>query len=309
MSDAPLPLLVVAFCTYKRAHRLPALVAALRAQESPVPFGILAVNNNSPDDTLAVLEELSGAPGAPLTFVTEFEQGIVAARNRALTEADEADFLIFIDDDEMPEQGLVANAYHALTLEGADCVGGRVRVDFAGHHRPRWLSDELLGFLAEVDYGPEPFWIENDKTPIWTANIAYRMAFLRKHGLRFDARYSRIGNDIGGGEDAIMFRALLAGGARIRYRPDMITMHYVEDWRLQRGYFLRLHYRAGLRRGRYELPTYDRLVLGFPPFLLGQIFAQLKRALLIQFTRREGALRQWMNVMHAIGCARGYAAR
>ncbi len=40
-------LLTFAFCTYNRADRLRTLVAAMRAQACPVPFEILAINNNS----------------------------------------------------------------------------------------------------------------------------------------------------------------------------------------------------------------------------------------------------------------------
>lgn len=46
-----MPKLIVAFCTYNRASRLPALVNALRQQACPLPFEILAANNNSLDNT------------------------------------------------------------------------------------------------------------------------------------------------------------------------------------------------------------------------------------------------------------------
>lgn len=44
--------------------------------------------------------------------------------------------------------------------------------------------------------------------PIWACNIAYRTA-LFKDGLLFDQRYNRKSKGIGGGEDAMMFQALL----------------------------------------------------------------------------------------------------
>ena len=76
-----------AFCTYNRSDRLEALVAAMRAQQCAEPFEILVINNNSSDDTLAVLERLAAQPGVPLRYVTESTQGIVPARNRGLAEA------------------------------------------------------------------------------------------------------------------------------------------------------------------------------------------------------------------------------
>jgi len=305
-----MPKFIVAFCTYNRAARLPELVNALRQQTCPLPFEILAVNNNSQDSTLAVLEQLAREPGANLRYVTEIEPGIVPARNRAIEECLAADYMLFLDDDELPQPGLLHAAYDAIVNDGAQCAGGRVEVDFTPHGRPAWLEDDLLGFLAEVKHGDTPFWVTDDSTPIWTANITYDMRLFRDDlALRFDKRYNREGADVGGGEDAAMFRTLLARGTKIRYRPDMAVWHFVEPWRLKRSYFLKLHYRAGLRVGRHELPAYPRTLFGIPPFLVAQCVQQSLKALGMQLTGQPGALRQAMNATHAMGCLVGYRYR
>ena len=303
-------MLTFAFCTYKRSGRLARLVAAMRAQQCLEPFEILAVNNNSPDDTLHVLERLARLPGAPLRYVTETEQGIVPARNRALAEAMGSDILVFIDDDELPLSGLLLAAANAVRSEGARCAGGRVSVDFSSLSRPPWLGHELLGFLAEVQHGSTPLWITDESTPIWTANVAYDMSLFRDDpSLRFDSRYNRRGSVAGGGEDVMMFRALLARGVPIRYRPDMAVLHAVEPWRLRRRYFLNIHYRAGLQYGRFELAEYPRCVLGVPPFLVGQLLRQCLKTVAIAARGRGGVLRQAMNVAHAWGVIVGCAQR
>jgi glycosyltransferase involved in cell wall biosynthesis len=306
------PAITVAFCTYKRADRLDRLVAALRAQSCPVPFDILAVNNNSPDDTLAVLAALQNQPGAPLRVVTETAPGIVPARNRALAEAQHSDYLVFIDDDELPHPGLLDAAYDALAHEGADCAGGRVIIDFAPHEQPKWLGDDLMGFLAAIDHGKQAFWITSAATPVWTSNIAYRMAYLREHDLRFDARYNRQGasaSGSGGGEDMVMLRRLLDLGAKIRYRPDMAVDHGVEPWRLAPRYFLRLHYLAGVRAGQNELPDYPRKLFGVPPFLVRQCFNHALKTLGLFLSGKPGLVRQAMNTTHALGSLQGYRKR
>jgi glycosyltransferase involved in cell wall biosynthesis len=303
-------MLTFAFCTYNRADRLDRLVTAMREQACPVPFEILAVNNNSRDDTAAVLDRLAGRPGAPLRWVNEPVQGIVAARNRALDEAIGSDILVFIDDDELPLPGLLAGAADAILNEGAQCAGGRVEVDFSRVRRPPWLEDNLLGFLAAVDHGPEPFWIADHGTPLWTANIAYDMRLFREdQALRFDRRYDRVGDGVGGGEDAIMLRTLVERGARVRYRPDMAVLHDVESWRLRRRYFLRLHYRAGQRYGQFEAADFPHRLAGVPPFLVAQFFRQLGRSLTMTVSRRRGTLRQGMNAAHALGTLIGYRRR
>lgn len=302
--------LVFAFCTYNRASRLPALIRAMRLQSCPADVEILAINNNSRDDTLLVLQLLAQESGAPLRIVTETRQGIVAARNRALAEAAEADILVFIDDDELPLPGTLEAAYHAIVVEGAQCVGGRLVVDFEDHPRPRWLGDELLGFLGALDYGDSPFWIKDRTTPVWTGNIAYDMRVFRTHPeLRFDHRFDRVGEAMGGGEDAAMFASLLALGVRIRYQPEMLMRHFVEPSRLKPGYFLRLHYMAGVRRGQYQLPQFSKKLFGVPPFLLGQFLRQSVNTAMLALRSGPAIVRQAMNAAHALGLVVGYAKR
>lgn len=302
--------LTFAFCTYNRADRLDALVAAMRAQACPLPFDILAVNNNSGDHTEAELQRLAALPGATLRHVTETKQGIVPARNRAIAESLDRDILVFIDDDELPEPGLLTAACDALMREGARCVGGAVRVDFSPHVRPRWLGKELLGFLAEVDHGDQPLWLTDDSRLLWTANIAYDMSLFRDDpDLRFDRRYNRIGADVGGGEDAAMFRTLVSRGVPIRYRPDMVTRHFVEAWRLHRRYFLRLHYRAGERFGQYAMQDVGGGPLGVPPFMIRQWLEHTLRWGIMLLGRHPQSVRQGMNASHALGSLVGYRRR
>lgn len=294
------PRVVVAFCTYNRAERLPGLVAALRTQRCDEPFEILAVDNNSADGTQQVLRQLAMLEGLRLRFVKETTQGIVPARNRVLTEASSAEYLLMLDDDEIPAPGWVQAGISALRDEGLECAGGRVRVRFEPGDRPRWLGDELLGFLAEVDHGDQPFRIVDVSTPVWTANVAYQTS-LFADGLKFDPRYSRVGKGVGGGEDVVMFETLVRKGRRMGYRPDMVVEHCVEAWRLRRRYFLRLHYTSGLRAGMYSTQVSGRTFLGVPLYLYRQAANQGFRV--VQHAGLNGGrwLRQAMTFAHTCG--------
>lgn len=222
----------------------------------------------------------------------------------------DSDILVFVDDDEMPFPGLLEAACKAILQENADCAGGRVQVDFSEISRPAWLEDNLLGFLAEVNHGSHAFWIQDDSTPVWTSNIAYRMAIFRNDpSLRFDSRYNREGADIGGGEDAIMLANLLARNLRIRYCPDMVVSHNVETWRLKRSYFLKLHYKAGVQYGQYEMEKFQPGILGFPNFLFGQALSKFRITMANLLLGKPGTLRLAMNFTHAAGSIVGYRNR
>jgi len=297
----------VAICSYNRCQNLPALVSALRKQKAPIAFEILVVDNNSDDDTQRVLTGLAGQAGAPLRFVREQKQGITYARNRAIEECLGSTYMAFIDDDELPQEGFIASAYDSLSSEDAECVGGAVEIALTDEERPKWLVKELLGFLAEVDHGTKAFWIMDRSSPVWTCNIAYRMEIFRDNpDLRFDSRFNREGQGVGGGEDAMMFLALLDAGKRIRYRPDMKVSHFVESWRLKRSYFLKLHFVAGRRFGQFKTPDYPRTVYGVPPFMLVNVVRDCYRAILL-FIQGKPALRQAMNATYACGLVLGRA--
>ncbi|HEY9099970.1 MAG TPA: glycosyltransferase [Thiobacillus sp.] len=302
--------LTVSFCTFKRAHRLEKLVAALRAQACPIPFEILVINNNSPDDTLKVLSALQQQSGAPLRVVTESEPGIVPARNRALNESINQDILVFLDDDELPQPGFLAAAHDAIVNEGAHCVGGRIDIDYTPCTRPGWLDDEVAGFLGMLDHGTTAFWLDDDTRPIWSGNTAYSLPYFRERpNLRFDTRYNRTGDGVGGGEDAMMLRSLLALGAKIRYRPDMAVWHAVDPWKLNRRYFIHLHYQAGIRQAQFGMPDFPTSFLGFPLFMLRQLSKHLLSTLTLFLTGKPGLIRQAMNTSNALGAIVGYRRR
>jgi len=299
--------ITIAVCTYNRAHNLPNLVAELRKQTCPIPYEILFIVNNSTDNTIEVLEKLARQPGAKLRFTNEPEQGIAYARNRAITECMDSDYMLFIDDDELPSSiHMVEAAAIELEKGEAQCVGGKVTVDFGNNTRPKWLVDELLGFYAEINYGDKSFVIHDESTPIWTSIIAYDMRiFHNKNGLCFDVRYNRQGGGIGGGEDVMMFRKMLELGIIMKYLPDMGVLHHVEPWRMNRCYFLRLHFISGRKIGQYELPDYTTTFFGVPPFLITQFVKHLLKSLVFYLKMDKQYVRQWMNAAHSLGMIYG----
>lgn len=300
-------LITVAICTYNRAERLSQLVSALRAQRCPISFEILTVDNNSSDNTHEVLSDLAACGGAPLRYVREVRQGIVYARNRAIEEA-HGTYLAFIDDDETPDRRWLEAAVDALEREEADCAGGEIRACLPVIRRPAWLEENLMGFLGDVRYGSVPFWITDRSTPVWSGNVAYRMSVF-SDGLRFDHRYNREGEGIGGGEDEILFKTLLERRARIRYRPDMVIDHHIDRWKLKRRYFLKLHFIAGRKYGLYSVGDYERAIMGIPLYMFAQAARQWGKALIKFLKNEQGMLRQAMNGAHATGMIIGRMQR
>jgi glycosyltransferase involved in cell wall biosynthesis len=265
---------------------------------------ILVVDNNSTDGTRELVNNLTVRVGVVLRYVHEPTVGIPYARNRAIEEALDGDYLAFIDADELPGPGWLAAAVDALMNEGADCVGGEIRVELPGVKSPGWLTEQLTCFLGRLDHGNTPFWITDQSTPVWSGNVAYKTCIFRG-GQRFDIRYNRSGKGVGGGSDAIMFRELLAQGLRMRYRPDMIIYHLVEKEKLKRSYFIRLHYTAGKKFGEFQMPAYGRSLFGIAPFMIRQLLTQTGRAMAMIIRRDTETVRQVMNAAYAAGTITG----
>jgi hypothetical protein len=89
----------------------------------------------------------------------------------------------------------------------------------------------------------------------------------------------------------------------------MAILHAVESWRLKRRFFLCLHYRAGKRCGKFELPDYPRKLLGVPPFPVSRVIRRFLKTVPMALSARPGLLRQAMNIAHACGTVVGYGQR
>lgn len=305
-----MPSLTVAVCTYNRAGRLPKLIESLRALAAPIPFEILIVNNNSTDDTLEVLKRLAIPHPVALRVVTETRQGIPYARNRAVEECLDRDYMLFMDDDQLPEAHWIEAAINAFETTNADCLGGRIMVRVPGDHPPKWLRPSVLGFLGALDHGTKRFRIQDTSTPIWSGNVGYRMSLFREHPeIRFDTRYNRAGVGIGGGEDVIMFRTLLERGFALHYVPEMAVDHFVEEWKMHRRYFLKLHFVSGRKQGQHEENQYARTLFGVPPFLIAKTFRDFFSGLGAYLRSDPDALRTLMTASHTAGTVWGMVLR
>ena len=182
-------------------------------------------------------------------------------------------------------------------------MGGPIDVHFVDGERPKWLRDELLGFIGRIDYGPATEWLDDPTTPIFGGNFAFRRTVFDRIG-RFDAGLGRRGRANVGGEDTEIYQRLRAAGCKVRWVPGARIFHRIQATKLKRNYFLDLHYRQGLsdgeraRQGRSRIP---------PAYLLPQL-GRAARAALAQ-RRKEGAdasLRKEMNVAHFIGYIVGW---
>ena len=299
------PLVTVALCTHNHLDRLKTTLAALRALQGPAEgWELLVIDNRCTDGTAEYLARPGWQPAsAPARAVREEKLGLSNARNCAIDHAT-GEYILFIDDDETPHESWLCA--HAATMRQSqpDAQGGPIDVLFADGQRPLWLQDELLGFVGKIDHGGGERWLTDPDTPIFGGNFAFKRSVFEHIG-RFDNSLGRLGRANVGGEDIEIYERLLRAGRQVRWVPGAAIYHRIDASKLQRSYFLDLHYRHGRTEGARKRGARNRL----PPLY---VLPQLMRAMRTAFARRFGggaatSLRSEMNVAYFLGFLQGWA--
>ena len=254
MSTSPeAPSVVVAVPTRDRLERLSGLLPQLRRQvaDAQVRGELLVVDNSANASAREV------ATGAGARYVHEPRPGLASVRNRILDETADADWLVLIDDDELPSPGWLAELLQVQRMLDVDVVAG-----------PAVLVLPPDAPRALVASGLFDDWRPQHPTgryhgAVHTNNVLIRAATVRSSGVRFDAEFDR-----SGGEDTDFFWALRDRGARIGWAADAVVTEAVHADRLQ--------VRAVLRRQLVTAATYVRIERRHRPATV--VLRQLARA-------------------------------
>lgn len=290
--------LTLSICTHNHLAALKQTLTGLHDLHPPQgAWELLIVDNASPDGTGAWLAQGGWQRiGIDCRVVQENRLGVAHARNRALAEA-KGEYVVFLDDDETPEIDWLVNLEQIIDAYHPAAIGGRIRA-LLPNSRPDWLTDELLGFLGELDYGPVERALTEISTPIFTGNaVFHRQTVLDAGG--FDGNLGRRGNIQSGGEDTELYQRLISLKKTVRWAPKAIIHHRIEPWKLRRTYFLQLHFRQGRMEGARKRGAASRIP---PLYLIPQLARAYGRAFMQRF--KQGAhhsLRQEMNAAYFVG--------
>jgi len=214
------PRITVAIPTYNRAEFLRQTLAGLAQQNYPRDqFEVLVIDNNSRDDTQAVVASFSAARPAP-RHVLEPRQGLDFARNRAIAEARGA-IIVFADDDILMEPDWLAQItapFAADVQSRVGAVGGEV-VPVFPDGLPPWVAEWHGPLAFRTDAGP----LLSRQIPMG-ANLAFPKWAFEKVGLFHTALDRAAGNYFSGG-DSEMVRRLRQAGLEVWFAPRAVVRH------------------------------------------------------------------------------------
>jgi glucosyl-dolichyl phosphate glucuronosyltransferase len=242
--------ITVILCTFNRSQSLARALESVAKSKvpDPVAWEVLVVDNNSRDQTRAVVEEFCRQHPGRFRYLFEPRQGLSQARNRGIREA-QGDILAFMDDDVTVEPTWLQNLTANLQDSEWSGAGGRILPE-RSFSPPSWLSLEgpyaMGGVLDFFDRGKKP---DDIDWPPYGTNMAFRRQMFEKYG-GFRIDLGRCGDDLLCCEDTEFGRRLVAAGERLRYEPSAIVYHPVPENRLQKGYFLAWYFGLGRSKVR-----------------------------------------------------------
>jgi glucosyl-dolichyl phosphate glucuronosyltransferase len=242
----------ILICTYNRAPLLRETLAAMQQMKKPdnCAVDIIIVDNNSTDNTSAVVQQVSRTTRFPITLLQERRQGKSFALNTGLAVAT-GDVLALTDDDVLPAVEWLAKMVEDFRTQRVNFVFGKVLPRWTQTPPPELLTppaQAIWGPLAIVDYGDEPQHYRVDskgqRLPIG-ANIGFlRSALVTIGGWRTDL--GKVNNTLISGEDHEIFTRLRRHGLYAGYYdPDVSVRHYVPASRMTRRYFRKWFYWCG----------------------------------------------------------------
>src|SRR5262249_35027180 len=155
---------------------------------------LIIVDNNSTDDTRAVVADFGRVSGIKVRYIFEAQQGLCYARNTGIKAA-KGEIIAFTDDDVTVDPQWLRRLTSAF--EQFECLGvaGKI-VPVWPYQKPLWLQMEgpirLMSVIVSFDLGEELCEIV---IPPFGANMAFRKVAFEKYGF-FRTDLDRSGNDL-----------------------------------------------------------------------------------------------------------------
>ena len=238
-------MITLIICTYNREKYIGPLLDSIAKNDYPTSdYEIVLVDNNCTDNTREVCEQFATThPEIRLRYVVETEQGLSAARNKGIEEA-QGDIIIYVDDDALVDADYIRiYAEHFATHPETMAAGGPIEPLYETEE-PKWMSPYTKALLtAWMNYGDKVREYPNGRYP-GGGNAAYRKVVFEKVGL-FNTELGRKGSALLASEEKDIFDKMRALGMQVLYLPTPVLHHIIPQAKLEEDYFNRLTLQIG----------------------------------------------------------------
>ncbi len=230
--------IAVCVATYRRPERLARLLESLSRMSfrkwPDLDVAVVVVDNDAAGSARAVVEAYRSRIAWPVTYARERVQGISYARNRAIRLALErgADFVAFVDDDEVVAEAWLDELVDVQARYDADIVAGPVL--------PRY-EPGTPGWVARGRFFEQPRHATGAPLAFAaTNNVLIASRLVGAPGSGFDESFA-----LTGGEDTHFFMRAREAGARIVWADRAVVEDAVPVARATARWILQRHFREG----------------------------------------------------------------
>jgi glycosyltransferase involved in cell wall biosynthesis len=234
-ASAAQPLTAVAIATRRRPEALDRLLRVLATEYGPQKSISLVVIDNDPlGSSRKVVEELRARFVGPVIYRVEPQEGFASVRNASVAAAAGVEYVVFIDDDEVPEPGWLNQLHDARQRFGADVVAGVTIAEFPPG-TPGWFrkSGVMSSEQPKLETGASMMWCA-------TGNTLVAYSVFESIPEWFDVRF-----DATGGEDTHFFSRAHTAGFRIIWTNDARVRELIPLQRTKTSWILRRAARTG----------------------------------------------------------------
>lgn len=235
----------VAVCviTCRRPEGLQRLLCALNDltfRSEPPDIEVIVVDNDADNSAASVCDSLRRDLNWPLRYEVEPQRGIPFARNRAVARAaDTADFVSFIDDDEVPQPSWLDELLAVQRVYNADVVTGPVVPRFP-EGVPDWVVKERV---FELDRHPTGHRLDK----AYTHNVLVRVGVFKAMDTVFPGHMA-----LTGGSDTHFFKRVHRAGFSIVWADEAVVSEWIPSSRTRLRWVLQRAYRVGNSAGLVE---------------------------------------------------------
>jgi len=216
-SDAPpTPTVSVIIPTFDRRERLHRVLVGLADQTFDGVVEVVVVSDGSTDGTDAYL--MSGDTPVAVVAVTQENQGPAAARNRGI-ELAQGELVVFIDDDVVPDRGVISAHVAAHARLGEDVAVIGPMLDPPDHQMSIWIRWEQAMLARQY-----AAMASGDLVPTMRQFYTGNASLLRRHLVTaggFDPSLRRA-------EDIELAYRLADHAIRFAFEPAAIGWHYAD---------------------------------------------------------------------------------
>jgi len=240
----------VCLCTYNRLEMLRNTLDSLLKQQTDglLSYEIIIVDDGSSDGTKEFLKFISTNIGVNIKCFFEKRAGVAGARNRGVIES-RGQWIAFIDDDEIVESNYLQEIFDVATKNGADCVGGSLKLLFPSGYETALSGTSRKYFAETTKLG----WFQQRYNYLGpgTGFALVRRALFDQIGF-FDTSLKVKG------EDQDFFRRARKAGYKTVFAPQAIVHHVIPEDRLQPTYLLSQARSWGTSIAYFDLKEWGR---------------------------------------------------